>query len=225
MISEETIQHQGRRFDPYEFNAGTSLAINMNDYLILATDTRHSSEMGINTRNISKIYFLDDLYLIVTGFYADGYEVYINLLYQLIEYESKNNKKMGIRSAAHLLHNLLYRKRFFPYYSYCILGGFDKKSQKFLLFSFDVVGSYGETVCRVDGSGTTMIQPLLDSRISKLNWENNDTKVTDCKEVCELVKIAFKSAAERDVKTGDYLDLVVVKKDGIERTLHKLRHD
>lgn len=215
-------KHSEERFDPYEFNTGTSLAINHENVLILASDTRHSSEMGINSRNTSKIHRFAGMFLITTGFYADGYEIVQRMKLYILDYEIRNNRKMTVSSAAHLLHNILYSRRFFPFYSYCLLCGFEKDEAK--LFSYDPVGSYAETNCRVDGSGTQMIQPILDSKISNKNREDGG-EVLSLQEVEDLVKIGFVSVAERDVKTGDFLEILVVSKDSVRETTLPLRFD
>ncbi|KAM0687661.1 Proteasome subunit beta type-6 [Conglomerata obtusa] len=215
-------KHTQERFDPYENNAGTSLAINHKNTIIIASDTRHSSEMGINSRNTTKIYKLQDIFLVTTGFYADGYDISIKIKHALIDYEIRNKQKMSVISAAHLLHNILYGKRFFPYYSYCLICGFH--DGKAYVYSYDPVGSYASTSCRVDGSGACMVQPLLDSRLTFNNWEGEKEDVT-IDDVLDIVKVAFTSVAERDVKTGDFLELFVISENEVKEFKHTLRFD
>ncbi|KAM0676288.1 Proteasome subunit beta type-6 [Gurleya vavrai] len=214
--------HAQPKFDPYEWNAGTSLAINHKNTIIIASDTRHSSEMGINSRDASKIYPIQDMFLVTTGFYADGYDVVIKMKYDMLDYEISNNRKMSIHSAAHLLHNLLYSKRFFPYYSYCLLCGFE--NGKAFVYSYDVVGSYAETKCRVDGSGACMIQPILDSKLTFNNWEGEKEDLS-VENVVKIVKTAFTAVSERDVKTGDFMELYVINENGFGTEKVRLRFD
>lgn len=213
---------QSSNFNPYEFNAGTSLAISTDSTIVIATDTRHCSEMGINSRSQTRIYKLDDFFIVLTGFYADGYDLSVRLQYVIMDYKSRNNRSIKISSLAHLLHNMLYMRRFFPYYSYAMLCGFD--SDEPFIYSYDPVGSYSKTKCRVDGSGGAMIQPILDSLVDGKNW-NCDEKAYNCEEIEDLVKMVFVSAAERDVNTGDALEMVVLKKGGFERKIMELRKD
>ena len=111
-------------FNPYEFNSGSFAVVVQDDCIFVASDTRHSSEMGINSRTMSKVFVLDSFLMVAAGFYADSYEVFTRLRYRIKLYESRNGRNISIQSAAHLLHNILYSKRFFPYYSFVALCGF-----------------------------------------------------------------------------------------------------
>ncbi|KAL6121081.1 hypothetical protein NUSPORA_02058 [Nucleospora cyclopteri] len=205
--------------DLYENNGGTTLAITIDNKLIIAADTRLSADYDIYTRRKSKIYKIGDFYLTTAGFSADGYNVFLSLLYQLKKYEKY--KKMKISSVARLLHHILYSRRFFPLYSYCTLSGYENNEAT--VYSFDCVGSYEKTPCRVDGTGTKMIQPLLDSWIRGNNFEN--FKKINFGFALNLVKKAFDSAAESDINTGDFLEVIVVDENGEKRELFELRKD
>ncbi|EIJ87597.1 20S proteasome subunit beta 6 [Nematocida parisii] len=213
--------------DLYGDNSGTSLSIIGADFCVVASDTRHSAPYNINTRHATKSFCLDGRFILsTTGFYADSRFVYTELAYQIDKYQFKYNKKMGIEQAAALLHVLLYKHRFFPKFTYCCLVGFNEE-EKPKIFSYDPVGSYQETPCRCNGSGTTMLQPMLDSWITRKNWHCEEGKDYVCteEEVISLVKDVFNSVAETDVKTGDGLEVYVIKKDGITREEYPLRSD
>ncbi|KAI5149831.1 20S proteasome subunit beta 6 [Enteropsectra breve] len=212
-------KHAASEEDLYENNGGTSLALIVENKLILASDTRHSSEYNINSRNMTKIYRIGDFFITTAGFYADGFEIYNQMMYNIRSYET--DEKLTLSGAAHLLHNLLYRRRFFPLYSYVCLCGFEKGEAK--IYSYDCIGSYGQVECRCDGSGSKMIQPLLDSWIEGGNFVG--FKKPDFNAAYELVKKAFDAASERDVKTKDYLELYVVDESQVHHEYIELRKD
>ncbi|KAI5183303.1 20S proteasome subunit beta 6, partial [Pancytospora epiphaga] len=148
--------------DVYEDNSGTTLVLSIANKLIIASDTRHSAEYNINSRRMTRIFRLGDFFLTTTGFYADSFEVYTVMKYQIRQYE--NTCKIGLKAAAHLLCNILYSRRFFPYYTYACISGFENGVAG--IYSFDSIGSYELVSCRCDGSSSKIIQPLLDSWIS-----------------------------------------------------------
>lgn len=205
--------------DLYEYNGGTSLVITAHNKIIIASDTRHSSEYTINSRRMTKIFKVAGFYLSTTGFYADSFEVYTILCYEVQKYETYG--KITLKALAHLLHNVLYSRRFFPYYTYCILSGME--SGVATMYSYDPVGSYQLSQCRCNGSGATMIQPLLDSWIGGGNFKG--FRELTFPETVELVKKAFDAACERDVKTKDYLEMYVVDEEGETHEFVDLRRD
>lgn len=54
-------QNRAKEEDLYEFNAGTSLTLLVDNKIIIASDTRHSSEYTINSRNMTKIFKLGNI--------------------------------------------------------------------------------------------------------------------------------------------------------------------
>lgn len=221
-VSNEKQRSEEEKFNPYNNNSGTTVAIKQQDYIVVASDTRHSSEMGINSRTMSKVFVINDFVMSTTGFYGDSYEVFNKLKYHIKLYESYNLRKISIHSAAHLLHNILYERRFFPYYSFIVLSGFGDEP---FVYEYDPIGCYGSVNCNCTGSSESLIQPLLDSLISKKNWENCEATSLTTEEAVKLVKMAFDSAAERDVKTGDYLEVFVLKREGTVKEVFELRKD
>ncbi|ORD93416.1 PSB6 [Enterospora canceri] len=209
--------------DLYEDNGGTTITIKVDNKLIIAADTRLNSDYNIYTRKSTKIHRIGDFFLTTAGFFADGYSIATRLNYALKQYEQYDT--ISLSSMAQLLHHVLYNNRFFPLYSYCCLSGFETINgvKQAMLYSYDCVGSYQSVACRVDGTGTKMIQPLLDSWIDGKNFENYQGIKFD--DALNLIKKAFDSAAESDIKTGDHLEVVVVDERGPRNELIDLRKD
>ncbi|KAI5173278.1 20S proteasome subunit beta 6 [Nematocida sp. LUAm3] len=221
------ITQHGNGDELYDDNSGTAMAIAGEDFCIVAADTRHSAAYHINTRKSTKIFVLgSSIVLCTTGFYADARSVYDHMKYAVDEYEFKFSKIMGVDQAAGVLHMILYRYRFFPKYAYCTLSGITEEGIP-KIYGYDPVGSYQQTRANCTGSGTSMLQPLLDSWISKKNWhceEGKHVKHTE-EDLTKVVRDLFSSAAETDVKTGDSIEIYVIRKEGIRREEHPLRGD
>lgn len=218
-VCEQNTEDEVKEEDLYEDNGGTTLTIKLQNKLIIAADTRLNAQYNIYTRYSTKIHKIKDYFLTTVGFHADSHKIALTLDYQLKQYEQYD--KMTLSALAEFLHHVLYNNRFFPLYSYCCLCGFENGEAT--IYSYDCIGSYQKTECRVNGSGTAMIQPLFDSWISGKNFENY-SQISFEDALC-LVKKAFHSAAEADVKTGDYLEIYILDNNKVEKEVTDLRKD
>ncbi|XP_042506815.1 proteasome subunit beta type-1 [Macadamia integrifolia] len=220
---------QQANWSPYDNNGGTCVAIAGSDYCVIAADTRMSSGYNILTRDYSKICRLADKCLMASsGFQADVRALQKVLTARHLIYQHQHNKQMSCPAMGQLLSNTLYYKRFFPYYSFNVLGGLDENG-KGCVFTYDAVGSYERVGYSTQGSGSTLIMPVLDNKLKApspliLPAKDAVTPLLES-EAVDLVKDVFASAVERDIYTGDRLEIVVVKPDGIRREFMELRKD
>merc|ERR1711865_255375 len=74
------------------------------------------------------------------------------------------------------------------------------------------------------GSGQAYIIPLLDNVIAHRN-RLDEKRDLPKEEVVEIVKDAFLTCGERDIYTGDQVEISVITKDGIETILFDLKRD
>ncbi|KRH94520.1 hypothetical protein M153_2230005881 [Pseudoloma neurophilia] len=254
--------------DLYTSNSGTVMCFKQRDFVILACDTRHSSEMGINSRKMVKCFEIDNqtkkFLFAGIGFYPDLNELYFRLKYQIDLFMNHHEREIALKELVHVLMNILYSRRSgLIYYVFPVLVGLNKKDEP-TIYATDCVGNYEQKKCVCYGSGQQIIQPLLDSVINGYNnetrpvfvkeknedsssydeavYEENqsvsivveessgtsqskiDTEL-DFESAIELTKKVFYAAAERDVKTGDFLQIFVYTKDGIQQQTFDLRKD
>ena len=93
------------------------------------------------------------------------------------------------------------------------------------VYGYDAIGSYQLIHAGAFGSGQSLIQPLLDSQRSFKNQKyipNQDISLDYAK---SLVKDGFQSAGERDIYTGDSVDIFIITKDGIQMETMDLKRD
>ncbi|KAJ9563268.1 hypothetical protein OSB04_008428 [Centaurea solstitialis] len=139
-------------------------------------------------------------------------------------------------------------KRFFPYYAFNVLGGLDSEG-KGCIFTYDAVGSYERVGYSAQGPGATLITPFLDNQLKSPSplllpaiftsfflgvfmkslgfpsfVQDAVTPLSET-EAIDLVKTFFSSATERDIYTGDKVEIVVLNADGIRREYEELRRD
>lgn len=79
-------------------------------------------------------------------------------------YKYQHGKDMQVSSIAQLASTVLYGRRFFPYYTFNILGGLDANGVG-AVYSFDPVGSFEREQYRAGGSAAALIQPFLDNQV------------------------------------------------------------
>ncbi|KAK1279735.1 Proteasome subunit beta type-1 [Acorus gramineus] len=188
-----------------------------------------STGYSILTRDYSKICKLADKAVMASsGFQADVRALQKNLAAKHLTYQHQHNKQMSCPAMAHLLSNTLYYKRFFPYYSFNVLGGLDNEG-KGCVFTYDAVGSYERVGYSTQGSGSSLIMPVLDNQLKSpspllLPAKDAVTPLSESDAV-DLVKDVFASATERDIYTGDAVEIVVINAKGIRRESIDLRKD
>ncbi|KAL2514974.1 Proteasome subunit beta type-1 [Forsythia ovata] len=201
---------QQANWSPYDNNGGTCVAIAGADYCVIAADTRMSSGYNILTRDYSKIIQLADKSVMASsGFQADVRALQKVLASRHLLYQHQHNKQMSCPAMAQLLSNTLYYKRFFPYYAFNVLGGLDNEAPKVLVLHSS--------------------HPFwtTNSSLQALSCYLRRMQVTPLSEAeaIDLVKTCFASATERDIYTGDKLEIVVLNASGLRSDYMELRKD
>ncbi|KAJ1941458.1 Proteasome subunit beta type-6 [Linderina pennispora] len=226
-VSVPTEHHShGNRWDPYVDNGGTSLAIAGEDFVVVASDTRQSNGYSINSRYSPKAFELSNgSVLATTGYHADALKLVEHIEQRAQLYFHKHDRAMNVSAMAQMLSGILYSKRFFPYYVFPILSGLDAKG-KGAVYTYDPVGNMERVNYQAYGSASALVQPFLDSQVGFKNQRNADpSRLLERPQAVKLAIDAFTSATERDIHTGDWLDLFVIDNDGIHQTKRELKHD
>merc|ERR1712139_378056 len=123
---------------------------------------------------------------------------------------------MSCSAIAQMLSSTLYYRRFFPYYTYNMVAGVDNEG-KGCVFSYDPVGSYQRETYRACGSASAIIQPLLDNQIGYKNQSNVDPTPLTRDRARTMVRDIFAAASERDIYTGDEVEISLIDAKGIEQ--------
>jgi len=216
------IQQHG--WSPYNVNEGTVMAVAGKDYVIVAGDTRMSDGYSILSRDVSKLFKLTSKTVLASaGMQADAVTLRKVLAWKIIMYRHKHNKDMSTTAIAQLLGNTLYYKRFFPYYCFNVLAGLDSEGAG-AVFGYDAIGSFERIPYGVTGSGSALITSILDNQVA-FKTQLKNKKDLSAEECIDLVKDVMTSAGERDIYTGDSVDILLITKDGIKEEKFQLKKD
>merc|ERR1719174_909395 len=222
-ITSETGAKQ-HAFSPYEMNGGTSVGIAGKDFCVIAADTRLSTGYSILSRKISRATQLTSRCVVATGgCRTDVITLHKILKIRMIQYKTNHKREMYCPSTAQMLSNTLYYKRFMPYYAFNILGGIDNEG-KGAVFSYDAIGSFERRPYAAQGAGQKLIIPVLDNIIGYKNRTDPKPELT-LDDAVEIVKQVFITAGERDIYTGDSVEIFAITNDGLERSEFDLKKD
>lgn len=205
------------------------MAVAGEDFCIVAASMRLSTGYSILTRRQSKILRANAKCCIASaGFQGDKVALQKLLTARAINYEHDHRRKMSCPAMAQMLSNTLYNKRFFPFYTFNLCAGLDTEG-KGCVYTYDAIGSYERVGYSCQGSGKDLIQPVLDNQLksaSPLLFPPVSTATKLSKDEClDLVKEAFVSATERDIYTGDSVEIVIMTADGVTAEELPLRRD
>ena len=213
------------RFSPYAMNGGTVVAVAGEDFAVVGCDTRLSEGYSILSRDVTKVRTITDKCMLgCVGFHGDVLTLTKMLDSKLKQYKHNHGKVMPCEAVAQMLSSTLYYRRFFPYYTYNSVVGLDNQG-KGCVYCYDPVGSYERLGYTAKGSASAIIQPLLDNQIGYKNQSNVDPAPKTRDEVKNLVRDVFAAASERDIYTGDEVEISLIDASGVQTQRFKLRSD
>jgi 20S proteasome subunit beta 6 len=75
---------------------------------------------------------------------------------------------LGVQSIANLLQQVLYGRRGFPFYSFCVVAGIDycDSDGSGAVYVYDAIGSFERVAVGCSGTGRELLQPILDRLFS-----------------------------------------------------------
>mmetsp|Transcript_8057 Transcript_8057/g.12632 ORF Transcript_8057/g.12632 Transcript_8057/m.12632 type:complete len:465 (-) Transcript_8057:17-1411(-) len=98
--------------------------------------------------------------------------LHMNSSYNSNNHNSNNNQQqLGVASVANLLQQILYSRRGFPFYSFCVVAGLhppddNEGGTEGAVYVYDAIGSYERVAVGSSGTGRELLQPILDQLFS-----------------------------------------------------------
>lgn len=199
----------------YKKTGTTTIGIRCRDGIVMAADKRAGAGIIVDKR-AQKVYKITDyIALTMAGTASDAQLITKLISAELRLMEIRREKPVTVKEAANLLSGIVYqnirRPSMIPGISHFILGGKDNKG--FHLYDVYPDGSLSEYKDFLSsGSGSVMAYGVLET----LYVENLSIE--------EGIKLAVKginAAIQRDMNSGDGIDVMTITNQGIKTVLAK----
>ena len=161
----------------------------------IASDRRFGIQLSTIHTDFQRIFEMGPhLYLGVPGLATDGQTVMERLRFRLNLYELKENRRMKPKAFANMISNLLYEKRFGPYFVEPMVAGLDPETFEPYVCAMDLIGCINEPPDFVVG-GTCAEQLYgMCETLYEPNLEPDD--------LFETISQALVNACDRDAVSG-----------------------
>jgi proteasome beta subunit len=183
---------------------GTAVGLKTREGVVLATDKRVTYEGFVLSKQAKKVYMITGrIGVAFAGLMGD-----VGYLTKLLKLESKSyelrvGRDIKTRSLAKILSLILYNYKLIPMFTETIVGGYDEEGPA--LFVLDPVGSLIEEKYAAVGSGSQLALGYIEPKYRE------DLKVEEAEKIAVE---AIKTVIERDVLSGDGVDVVIITKEG-----------
>lgn len=192
----------------------TTLGIVCKDGVVIAADKRATAGGFIAAKDVDKVVQINENLAITTAGSVSDIQLFIKLLRAELKLKNiKTNRSHTIKEAANLAARMVYEsaRQYFPSITHFLLAGFDRQGTH--LYELYPDGSMSEVKDYISsGSGSPMVFGILESQYK-------DT--ITIKEAEDLAVKAVSASIQRDSFSGNGIDVMVVTKDTIKKTVQK----
>ena len=185
----------------------TTVGLVCENGVVLGTDSRATAGQEIASKEAKKLYKITDrIGVTVAGSVGDTQALVRNIRAESRYYHRSRETPIRVGAAAKLTTNLFRSSGLFPYLAILLMGGVDSTGPSLYILSLD--GSRIEEKMVSTGSGSQVAYGLLEA-------EYEEGLGVD--EGLSLTANALNSAIERDIATGNEINLAKITEDGFEK--------
>jgi len=200
------------------YNGGAVVAMKGKNCLAIASDLRFGVQGTTVGMDYEKIFPMNEhLYLGLTGLTSDIQTVSQRLEFHIKLYEMREGRKISPKTFLSVVSNLLYEKRFGPYFIEPVIAGLDPKTRQPFIASCDLIGCPMEPE---DFVVTGTCAPQLYGMCEAL-WKP-EMEPDDLFECCSQ---ALLNAVDRDASSGWGATVHIIEADKITTRRLKARMD
>ncbi len=183
----------------------TTIGVVFHDGVILASEKRVAYGYLVVSKGVKKVFKItDQIGAACAGLVGDMQILAKEVEAQANLYSMDVGRSISVRSAAKLMANILFNRRYAPLITQTIVGGLDEEGPS--IYILDVLGSLIPDKYAAVGSGTEIAIGII---------EQGYKEGLKLKEAKDLVTRAIKSAISRDVMSGDGIDFLIITKEGM----------
>jgi len=188
------------------------------DCVAIASDRRFGIQAQTVAMDFQKIFEMGPrLYVGLPGLATDVQTVSQRLKFRLNLYELRENRQIKPKTFMSMVSNLLYERRFGPYFVEPVIAGLDTKTGEPFVASLDLIGCPMETEdFVVSGTCTEQMYGMCESL-----WEP-DMEPDD---LFETISQALLNAVDRDAVSGWGAVVHIIEKDKVTTRTLKARMD
>lgn len=201
-----------------EYNGGCVLAMRGKDCVAIASDLRFGVQGMTIATNYEKVFEIGpQLYVGLPGLATDTETVLQRLKLRVNLYELKEGRKMQPAVLTAMIANMLYERRFGPYFVEPIIAGWDTKKQQPFLANMDLIGCI--TVTDEFALAGTCGEQMYG--MSEALWQPD----LEPEELFESISQAMMNAFDRDAVSGMGAIVHIIEKDKVTTRRIKTRMD
>ena len=191
---------------PYFLMPGaTTLGVVFSGGVLLASEKRVTYGYFVTSKAGKKVFKIaDHIGAACAGLVSDMQILVREIAAYAYLFSLDTGRKIPVRSAAKMMSNMLFGRRYFPLITQTIVGGVDEEGAS--IYVLDVLGSVLPDKYAAVGTGAEIAVGVLEE-----NYRDN----MNLEEAKEMTLRAMKSAISRDSMSGNGVDLLILTKEGI----------
>ncbi|MFB6096393.1 MAG: archaeal proteasome endopeptidase complex subunit beta [Haloferacaceae archaeon] len=187
----------------------TTVGLKTGEGVVLATDMRASLGRMVSSKDVQKVEQIHPTAaLTIAGSVSAAQSLIRSLQAEVRLYEARRGEDMSMQALSTLTSNFLRSGAF--YIVQPILGGVDEEGSH--IYSIDALGGSTEEKYTVTGSGSQYALGVLEQDFEE-ELSNDEART--------IAAQAIHSAVERDLASGNGINIATVTQDGVDITRHK----
>ncbi|XP_060086102.1 proteasome subunit beta type-3-like [Ylistrum balloti] len=201
-----------------EYNGAAIIAMKGKNCVAIAADRRFGIQAQTVSTNFQKMFEMGPrLFIGLPGLATDVQTVAQKLQFRVNLYELRENRRIKPKTFMSMVSNLLYERRFGPYFVEPVIAGLDPKTDEPYIASMDLIGCPMVTEeFVVSGTCSEQMYGMCES-LWKPDMGPDD--------LLDTISQALQSAVDRDAVSGWGCLVHIIEKDKVTTTELKGRMD